>query len=104
MSISVKLPDGSAKELDDGATGLDRQNTKVLGMQLDPYWRSLGFVQTHVMAEELTEEAILEGLRMGRCYVAFGILGEVTGVDRNVNGRVEVWSEGKPLIYFQHKR
>lgn len=38
---------------------------------LDPYWRSLGFVSTHVLATELTEEAILDGLRQGRTYVTF---------------------------------
>ncbi|MDP6539636.1 MAG: hypothetical protein QF903_01735 [Planctomycetota bacterium] len=40
---------------------------------LDPYWRSLGFVNTWVRAPELTQEAILDALREGRSRVSVGV-------------------------------
>ena len=52
------------------------QNVDFLGVKLDPYERSLGFVTTHILATELTEAAILEALREGRTYVQFEILGD----------------------------
>jgi hypothetical protein len=55
-----------------GVAGNDaHQNVNVFGLQLDPYPRAFRFVSTHVFAEELTERAVLEALRLGRCYVAF---------------------------------
>lgn len=61
-----------------GIAGNDaHQNTKFGGMQLDPYERCFKFVSTHVLAEELTEDAILKALREGRCYVAFDLLGDL---------------------------
>jgi hypothetical protein len=55
-----------------GVAGNDaHQNVKVGALQLDPYERAFRFVSTHVMAEELSERAILEGLRLGRCSVRF---------------------------------
>ncbi len=56
-----------------GIAGNDaHQNVNFMGLQLDPYERAFKFVSTCVRAEELAEEAILAGLRQGRCYVAFG--------------------------------
>lgn len=55
-----------------GIAGNDsHQNVNFFGLQLDPYPRAFKFVTTHVLAEELTQEAILEGLRKGRAYVKF---------------------------------
>lgn len=59
-----------------GVAGNDaHQNVNIFGLQLDPYPRAFKFVTTHVLAEELTQEAILEGLRKGRAYVKFEISG-----------------------------
>jgi hypothetical protein len=58
-----------------GIAGNDsHQNVNILGLQLDPYPRAFKFVSTHVLAEELTEEAILGALKAGRCFVAFETL------------------------------
>jgi hypothetical protein len=50
------------------------QNVKPFGLQLDPYARAFKFVSTHVLASELTEEAVLQALKIQRCYVAFDLL------------------------------
>jgi len=55
-----------------GIAGNDaHQNVSFFGYQLDPYPRAFRFVTTHVLAPELTQEAVLEALRKGRSYVAF---------------------------------
>lgn len=55
-----------------GIAGNDsHQNMSLLGLRLDPYPRAFRFVSTHVLAPELTEQAVLDALRDGRCYVAF---------------------------------
>lgn len=57
-----------------GIAGNDsHQNVRPFGLQLDPYPRAFRFVTTHVLAEDLTREAILEALRRGRAYVKFEI-------------------------------
>jgi hypothetical protein len=57
-----------------GIAGNDsHQNVNILGLQLDPYPRAFRFVTTHVLAEELTRESILNALRLGRAYVKFEI-------------------------------
>jgi len=50
------------------------QNVKPFGLQLDPYARAFRFVSTHVLAPELTQEAILQALKTQRAYVAFDLL------------------------------
>lgn len=48
-------------------------------VQFDPYERSLRFVNTHVLAEELSEAAILSALREARVFVAFDHLADSSG-------------------------
>jgi len=68
----AKWDELNAKRLVVGIAGNDaHQNVNVLGLQIDPYDVSLGFVTTHVLAEELTEESVLAALKAGRVYVAF---------------------------------
>jgi hypothetical protein len=58
-----------------GIAGNDaHQNVKPFGLQLDPYARAFKFVSTHVLASELTQEAVLQALKKQRAYVAFDIL------------------------------
>jgi hypothetical protein len=55
-----------------GIAGNDaHQNVSFFGLQLDPYPRAFKFVTTHVIAHALTQEAILEAIKAGRCYVRF---------------------------------
>jgi len=43
-------------------------------VQLDPYERMARYVNTHVLARELSEPAILDALRAGRVFVGFDII------------------------------
>lgn len=88
-----------------GIAGNDsHQNVNLMGVQLDPYPRAFRFVSTRVLATELTEEAILEALRKGRCGVGFGHFSPFDidpGTDleiRRTQGRIEGWKEGKPVF------
>lgn len=55
-----------------GIAGNDsHQNVQFFGAQLDPYPRAFKFVSTHVLAEELTQSAILGALKRGDCCVVF---------------------------------
>ena len=47
--------------------------------QLDPYERMVRFVSTHVLAKELTVDAILDGLEQGRVFVGFDMVADSTG-------------------------
>ena len=49
---------------------------KLFGVQLDPYERSARFVNTHVLARELTEPAILDSLRAGRVFIGFDMIAD----------------------------
>jgi hypothetical protein len=52
---------------------------RLFHVQFDPYERSLRFVNTHVLARELTEAAVLEALRESRVFVAFDLLADSSG-------------------------
>jgi hypothetical protein len=47
--------------------------------QLDSYERMARFVNTHLLAPELTEAAILDALRAGRAFIAFDMIADSTG-------------------------
>ena len=46
---------------------------------LDPYARSSRFVNTHLLASELTEAALIDALRAGRAFIAFNMIGDAKG-------------------------
>jgi len=48
-------------------------------IDLDPYERSLRYVNNHVLAENLTEEDIVDALRNGRSFVAFDMIADARG-------------------------
>jgi len=48
-------------------------------VQLDPYERSAHFVNTHVLAEFLSEPSVLEALRAGRVFVGFDMIADSAG-------------------------
>jgi len=52
---------------------------KLFHVQLDPYERSARFVNTHILARELTEPAVLESLRAGRVFVGFDVIADSSG-------------------------
>ena len=49
---------------------------KLFHIQLDPYERMARFVNTHVLAHELSEPAILDALRAGRVFVGFDMIAD----------------------------
>ena len=49
---------------------------KLFHIQLDPYERMARFVNTHVLARELSEPAILDALRAGRVFVGFDMIAD----------------------------
>ena len=77
----------------------------VFKLQLDPYEQSLRHVGTHVLATELSRDAIQEGLVKGRAFVAFDWIADARGFDFHAeegNGRHEMGSHvrlaGKPVL------
>lgn len=52
---------------------------RLFHIQLDPYERSARFVNTHVLARELSAPALLDSLRAGRVFVAFDMLADSSG-------------------------
>ena len=49
---------------------------KLFHVQLDPYERSARFVNTHILARELSEPAILDSLRAGRVFIGFDMIAD----------------------------
>jgi hypothetical protein len=72
------------------------QNVNFFGLQLDPYPRAFKFVSTHVLAPELTQEAILDALRKAKSYVAFDILRPIDMMDPEGKGREDVVQKDIP--------
>jgi hypothetical protein len=63
-----------------GVAGNDaHQNLALLGRQLDRYDLIFRALNMHVLAPSLTEENIIAGLREGRCFASFGLLGDAAG-------------------------
>lgn len=54
-------------------------NRKLFHVQLDPYERSARFVNTHILARELSEPAILDSLRVGRVFIGFDMIADSSG-------------------------
>jgi hypothetical protein len=48
-------------------------------IDLDPYERSARFVNTHLLAKELSEPALLDAFRAGRAFVAFNMIADAGG-------------------------
>jgi len=49
---------------------------EVFHFQLDPYERMVRFSASHILANELTEEALCASLKQGRVYVAFDMIAD----------------------------
>ncbi|MFA5205094.1 MAG: hypothetical protein WC708_11895, partial [Lentisphaeria bacterium] len=56
-------------------------------INLDPYVRSVRFVNTHLLAQELTEPALLDALRHGRTFVGFDLLADSSGFTYLAQGK-----------------
>jgi hypothetical protein len=123
VGLRITLLDGGkvrvADALDEELTVLDRAvvaaftpisadakpGDLVFKLQLDPYEQSLRHVGTHVLATELSREAIGEALVKGRAFVAFDWIANARGFDfhvENGSGRHEMGSHvtrsGSPVL------
>jgi len=78
---------------------------RLFHVQLDPYERMARYVNTHVLARELTEPALLESLRAGRVFVGFDLMVDSSsfrwfasnGAAIAVMGETAAWSSGQRL-------
>jgi hypothetical protein len=76
---------------------------KVFHFQLDPYARMARYVNTHVLAKEISETAILDALRHGRVFVGFDMIADSSTFqwffesesERTVMGEETVFAPGK---------
>ena len=68
-------------------------------VDFDTYDRSLRFVNTHILARNLSEKDLLESLAQGRVFVAFDMLADARGFDfaARGNGHTAVMGESIPL-------
>ncbi|MSU63009.1 MAG: hypothetical protein EXS31_11555 [Pedosphaera sp.] len=72
-------------------------NRKLFHIQLDPYERSARFVNTHVLARELSEAAVLDALRASRVFIGFDMVADSSGFRwfaRDVSGTTVMGEAG----------
>ncbi|MCL4789138.1 MAG: histidinol phosphatase, partial [Verrucomicrobia bacterium] len=77
---------------------------KLFHVQLDPYERSARFVNTHILARELSEPAILDSLREGRVFIGFDMIADSSGfrwLARNEHGSAVM---GETLAFSNETR
>jgi len=72
---------------------------QIFRFELDPYALSCRFVNTHILARECNEPAILDALRVGRAYFAFNMLADAEGFTcfAEANGTKAVMGEAIAL-------
>lgn len=73
------------------------QNQIFNGVTFDPYEVSFRSVVTHILAPELTDEAIRESLRKGRVYVAHDWLCDATGFSFVAGNNLGVFDLGNQI-------
>jgi hypothetical protein len=56
-----------------------KPGARLLDVRFDPYEVSLGYVNTHLLARQVTEAELFEALRRGRAYVAFDWMADPSG-------------------------
>lgn len=59
--------------------GRQEAGKQLFRIDLDPYERSARFVNTHLLAKELSEPALLDAIRAGRAFVAFNMIADASG-------------------------
>lgn len=52
---------------------------QIFRFEIDPYARTAGYLATHILARELTQESLLDSLRAGRVYVGFDMIADARG-------------------------
>ena len=59
--------------------GSFKAGDEVFRFQLDPYERMVRYSATHILANELTEASLIDGLREGRVFVGFDMIADSRG-------------------------
>jgi hypothetical protein len=75
------------------------QNVRIFGRQLDPYSRSLRFVNTHLFVPELNEASLLQALAEGKGYISFDILADPTGFLFGAHDGPRFWLMGEEVPF-----
>lgn len=70
-------------------------------VQLDPYERMARFVNTHVLAQELSEASVLDALRAGRVFVGFDMLVDSSGFSWKARDKQETAWPGEALLFSE---
>jgi hypothetical protein len=78
-ALGKVVGDLSRKSLGALLLGALAPGSVVLAQNFDPYDVSFGYVSTHLLAREATEDALFEALLQGRAYVAFDWMADPTG-------------------------
>jgi hypothetical protein len=74
---------------------------EVFHVQLDPYERMVRFVGNHILAKELTEEALLESFKQGRVFISFDSQASVLII---LTTRGKAGNEGTQLQFLMIKK
>lgn len=72
-------------------------NKQLFRIDCDPYERSSRFVNTHLLAKELTEPALLDALRQGRAFIAFNMLADAGGFAYVAQGNSQQVTMGESI-------
>jgi hypothetical protein len=72
---------------------------KLFHVQLDPYERSARFVNTHLLARELTEPAVLDALRAGRVFIGFDMIADSSSFRWRARGEAGTAVMGESLAF-----
>ena len=80
-------------------TGPLEQGGQVFHVQLDPYERMVRYVGNHILAKELTEEALLESFNKGRVFISFDMLADGRGFIWMAQNREEQVVMGESMTY-----
>jgi hypothetical protein len=74
---------------------------KVFHLQLDPYEQMASFVNTHVLARDLSEAAVLDALSAGRAFVGFDRLADSSGFSMKATNAETTATFGETLAFSE---
>lgn len=72
---------------------------QVFHVQFDPYQRMVRFVGNHILAKELTEDALLESFKQGRVFISFDMLADGRGFIWKAQNGEEQAVMGESMTY-----
>ena len=79
-------------------------NRELFHVQLDPYERSARFVNTHVLAQYLSEPSVLDALRAGRVFIGFDMIANSSGFNWMAAAGTNQVVMGESIAFSQEVR